>query len=434
MLGGVLAGLGGAFLSMEQSASFQHGMTAGRGFIGLAAMIVGRWTPLGAFGAALLFASTLGISQSIKIAPPSGPARRHPDLASRPSSSTRCRTSSRSSSWPASSAGASRRPPTASRTSARPRPDARGARAAAAFLDLDEGRGPVPVLDDAGIERALRATRRIAVIGASSNAGRPSFGVFRYLVQQGFECVPVNPNEREVLGVPAVPDARRRGRRDRPVRHDRRLPALRAVRRARARSGRRRRALPVAPARRRELGGGADRARRRAGGRDGPLHRDRVAEDRRALRWRRGDAPVRPAGQRIRNPRKTSTTPAIAMAAADLGLAAEDRHRHRGPGRAVVADAAAPGPVAGRVGVLRLERLVARPRAPGASCSRWRSGRPRPATVRCSTAPPVQPSSCRSASSRSRTAAWTSAAFAWPRVAFMTCPTRKPTACALPAR
>jgi simple sugar transport system permease protein len=72
MLGGVLAGLGGAFLSMEGTASFQQGMTAGRGFIGLAAMIVGRWTPLGAFGAALMFASTLGISQSINIAPPSG--------------------------------------------------------------------------------------------------------------------------------------------------------------------------------------------------------------------------------------------------------------------------------------------------------------------------------------------------------------------------
>ena len=73
----------------------------------------------------------------------------------------------------------------------------------AAFLDLEEGRGPVPVLDDAGIERAMRATRRIAVVGASSNPSRPSFGVFRYLVQQGFECIPVNPNERDVLGVPA---------------------------------------------------------------------------------------------------------------------------------------------------------------------------------------------------------------------------------------
>jgi ABC-type uncharacterized transport system permease subunit len=72
MAGGVLAGLGGAFLSMEATAAFQPGMTNGRGFIGLAAMIVGRWTPLGAFGAALLFASTVGISQSILIAPPPG--------------------------------------------------------------------------------------------------------------------------------------------------------------------------------------------------------------------------------------------------------------------------------------------------------------------------------------------------------------------------
>jgi ABC-type uncharacterized transport system permease subunit len=72
LAGGALAALGGAFLSMEGTGTFQQGMTAGRGFIGLAAMIVGRWTPLGAFGAALLFASTVGVGQAILIAPPPG--------------------------------------------------------------------------------------------------------------------------------------------------------------------------------------------------------------------------------------------------------------------------------------------------------------------------------------------------------------------------
>jgi predicted CoA-binding protein len=78
-------------------------------------------------------------------------------------------------------------------------------RRAIAYLDLQEHRGPVPVADDAAIERLVRETRRIAVVGASSNVSRPSFGVFRYLLDQGVECVPVNPNEREVLGIPAFP-------------------------------------------------------------------------------------------------------------------------------------------------------------------------------------------------------------------------------------
>ena len=58
------------------------------------------------------------------------------------------------------------------------------------------------VLDDAGIQAIVCTTRRIAVIGASSNEVRPSFAVFRYLLHQGVEFVPINPNERDVLGVP----------------------------------------------------------------------------------------------------------------------------------------------------------------------------------------------------------------------------------------
>jgi uncharacterized protein len=61
----------------------------------------------------------------------------------------------------------------------------------------------VAIADDAEIERILRGAHRIAVVGASSNEARPSFGVFRYLLGKGFDCVPVNPNEQSVLGIPA---------------------------------------------------------------------------------------------------------------------------------------------------------------------------------------------------------------------------------------
>jgi simple sugar transport system permease protein len=58
IMGGVLAGIGGAWLTVGSVGTFSPGMSAGLGYIGLAAMIFGRWTPLGATAAALLFGFT----------------------------------------------------------------------------------------------------------------------------------------------------------------------------------------------------------------------------------------------------------------------------------------------------------------------------------------------------------------------------------------
>ena len=73
ILGGMLAGLGGAFLSLSHLNLFTRGMTGGRGFIAMAAMIFGKWMPWGVFASGLLFgfADALQIRlQSLGILPP----------------------------------------------------------------------------------------------------------------------------------------------------------------------------------------------------------------------------------------------------------------------------------------------------------------------------------------------------------------------------
>ena len=56
---------------------------------------------------------------------------------------------------------------------------------------------------DLRVALLLQRERRIAVVGLSSNPERPSYNVARYLLEYGYEIVPVNPNENEVFGLRA---------------------------------------------------------------------------------------------------------------------------------------------------------------------------------------------------------------------------------------
>ncbi len=62
------------------------------------------------------------------------------------------------------------------------------------YLPDNFHRSPDPILD------LLRVTKTIAVVGLSSNPVRPSYEVSSYLQSVGYRIIPVNPNEREVLG------------------------------------------------------------------------------------------------------------------------------------------------------------------------------------------------------------------------------------------
>jgi ABC-type uncharacterized transport system permease subunit len=69
---GVLAAMGGAYLSIGFVGSFNQNMTAGRGFIALAAVIFGNWRPGGALAAALLFGFSSALAQRLPTFSPSG--------------------------------------------------------------------------------------------------------------------------------------------------------------------------------------------------------------------------------------------------------------------------------------------------------------------------------------------------------------------------
>jgi hypothetical protein len=60
-------------------------------------------------------------------------------------------------------------------------------------------------MSDQEMTEVLRSAKTIAVVGLSSRPVRASFGVSRFLQRQGYRIIPINPNEKEVLGERAYP-------------------------------------------------------------------------------------------------------------------------------------------------------------------------------------------------------------------------------------
>ena len=67
IIGGMIAGIGGAYFTIGSVGRFDEAITAGKGFIGLAAMIFGRWTPFGAYGASLIFGFSDALQAKLQV-------------------------------------------------------------------------------------------------------------------------------------------------------------------------------------------------------------------------------------------------------------------------------------------------------------------------------------------------------------------------------
>ena len=306
-----------------------------------------------------------------------------------------------------------------------------------------------------GSRELLATTRRIAIIGASGDPGRPSFGVMRTLLARGLDCVPINPNVRDGARRARLPDARRR-RRPRPGRSTSstssaarscacRMPARRSRRAPRclwlqlgvvdweAARIAHEAGLSVVMDRCTAIEwgrlAGSGRGRRRAARGRQARRRGSMARCRPPMR---GDPPARSALQHERR-RRRARAPAIAISPPIWAWRRSTGHRDRGARLAVAApDAAAPRLVARDVRVLLLERLVARPRTARPRCTHRDQHDPGDhRTMLTSPIPLSPPRRVRVERRPDRSPA--SAAFAWPRVAFMTWPTRKPIAWTLPA-
>lgn len=76
----------------------------------------------------------------------------------------------------------------------------------AGILDVQEGHGTVPLLDEAAIAALLASQPRVAIVGASDRPDRPSRDVLLDLLRAGIEAVPITPRFATVGGAAAYPD------------------------------------------------------------------------------------------------------------------------------------------------------------------------------------------------------------------------------------